>query len=179
MLLLLQGVKGVVRQGFYNTELPRVDRFCRENGIHGVRSTFKVLLSEGELYSNKGFRVPLEDPRQGMYFIYFSNDEQKAYLASYYELMSNHRELGLLLGYPPCCVDFFCRNFSERNTNLGLLSTNPLTNLSKRDQDCVLLSHFPCSSECPESMRLARTYLDVIQKADRGRAEEMIKILQC
>jgi len=177
ILLLLHDAKKVVRHGFYEQELPRVEKFCNEQNLIIVKSKFKVLLADETSYSNKGIRIPGDDKRPGMYFVYISKDEQKAWLASYYELMANDRDLGILLGYPHCCVDFFCKRFSENNPNLQLKPTNPYTNLTKREQDCVLLSHFPCNSECPESIVLAKNYLNVITQYDRHRAWEILHTL--
>lgn len=179
IVFLLNGVKEVVRQGFYPSELPVVEQFCKENALFLVKSKFKVLLEEeGSTFSNKCTRIPENDSRLGMYFVYLSKDEQKALLACYAEMMNRHKELGELLGYPCCCIEFFCKNFNEQNTNLELTPTNPWTNLSQREQDCVLLSHFPCSSECSFSIELAKRYFEVIKKVDSVRAEEMMKILE-
>ncbi len=112
-----------------------------------------------------------------MYFVYLSKDEEKALLASYYELIGNDAGLGEVLGYPPCCVSFFCREFSQNNPDLQLKPTNPYTNLTQREKDCVVISHFPCSSECPESFRLAQRFLAVLEKQDRERAREMMGVL--
>ncbi len=190
LLFLLQGVKEVVRQGFYQRELLAVEKFCQKHNLYCIKSKFKVLFADEEKYSNKGLRIPETDPRQGMYFVYISKDEQKAWLAAYYELMNNHRDLGLLLGYPSCCVDFFCHKFNKNrpsfntnnNTNntdlqnkinLQLPPKNHFTNLTKREQDLVLISHFPCSSDCPKSIELAKQHLQVIYAVDKDRAREL------
>ncbi len=201
LLFLLQDVKEIVRQGFYESELPAVETFCQEHNLYCIKSKFKVLFADEEKYSNKGFRIPETDSRPGMYFVYISKDEQKAWLAAYYELMNSDKELGLLLGYPSCCVDFFCRNFNKRdpgfnknnasfnknntnfnkngagfnknNTNLQLPPKNLFTNLTKREQDLVLISHFPCSSDCPKSIELAKKHLQVIYAVDKERAREL------
>ena len=178
IVLLLQNAKEVVRQGFFEPELHRVEQFCQHHNLHLVKSNFKVLFADEGIYSNKGIRIPEEDQRPGMYFVYISKDEPKAWLASYYELMQNHRDLGLVLGYPPCCVDFFGKNFSSRNTNLEIFSQNPYTNLSKREQDLVILSHFPCRSGCPESIKLGEKYLQAIYIADKERARELLTQLR-
>jgi len=174
IVLLLNNVKKVVRQGFYEQELPKIEKFCNENNISLVKSKFKILLADESSYSNKGLRIPETDKRAGMYFVYFSKDEMKAWLASYYELMGNDHDLGLLLGYPKCCVEFFCKRFSERNPNLELSPTNLFTNISKRNEDYVIISHFPCSSDCNESIELGKKYLDVIAGYDRERVEELV-----
>src|SRR3989344_6076307 len=141
IVLLLQNAKEVVRQGFFYSELHQVEQFCQKKNLHLVKSEFKVLFADEDTYSNKGIRIPKDDTRPGMYFVYISKDEQKAWLASYYELMQNHQDLGLILGYPLCCVNFFCSKFTPRNVNLEISSKNPYTNLSQREQDLVIVSH--------------------------------------
>jgi len=178
IVLLLNDVKPVVRQGFYENELVRVERFCKENNLFFVTSKFKVLLADSGDYSNKGIRIKGDDKRSGMRFAYISKDEQQTWLAAYHELMRNDRELGLVLGYPMCCISFFCKNFSSKNTNPELKSENPYTNLSQRGKDLVLISHFPCRNDCEMSMELAKNYLDVITKVDSVRARELMEGLK-
>lgn len=174
----MHDLKPVVRQGFYEEELYAVEEFCKQNRLFVTKSSFKVVLDDKNPYTNKGLPVQEQDDRRGMYFVYISKEEQKAWLANYFELINNHEQLGLLLGYPQCCIDFFCRNFNAENTNLELPPTNPYTNLSRREDDLVVLSHFPCSSECPESIALAQRYLSVLKKVNRERAEELVLSLQ-
>ena len=177
MVLLLQNAKEVVRQGFFDSELHRVELFCQKHDLYLVKSNFKVLFADESPYSNKGIRVPEDDPRPGMYFVYISKDEQKAWLASYYELMQNHKDLGLVLGYPQCCVDFFNSIF-HKNPNPHHAPTNPYTNLSQREQDLVIISHFPCNSECQESIALGEKYLQALYIADKERARELLTQLR-
>ena len=178
IVLLLNNAKDVVRQGFYPHELVNVETFCKKNGIHIVKSPYKVLLSDEETgYSNKGIRIPENDKRDGMFFAYFSKDEEKAWLAAYHETMNNVKALGEVLGYPRCCVDFFCNNFKDNKTNLQHASTNAWTNLSQRDKDAVLLSHFPCKSDCLPSMELAREFARVLGNVDKGYTRELLEKL--
>ena len=177
ILLLIYNKKKVVRQGFYENELLTIEKFCEKNNLTLVKSKFKVLLADETSYSNKGIRIKWDDKREGMFFVYISKDEKEAWLASYYELMNNNRDFGRILGYPTCCVNFFCNRFSENNPNLELKPINLFTNLSKRNDDHVILSHFPCSSECVESIELAKTYLDLILEKDKARAYEIVNNL--
>jgi len=177
ILFLLKDVKGVVRQGFYPEELVDVEKFCAENNLFLVKSKFKVLLADSEVYSNKGIRVDEKDKR-GMYFVYISKSEEKALTASYYELIGDEYSLGLVLGYPKCCVEFFCKNFSEGKTNLELESTGPWTNLSKRNEDCVLISHFPCSSGCERSVEIGKKHFAVLKEYDKEMAEKVLELLK-
>ncbi len=178
IVLLKNNVKEVIRQGFYDHELPSVEKYCNENNLNLVKSKFKVLLADENIFSNKGIRIPEKDKRNGMYFIYISKDEQKSWLAAYYELMQNDKDLGLTLGYPQCCVDFFCNNFNPRNTNPQIKSNNPYTNISKREQDCVLISHFPCNSECQETIEIAKKNLSLLTEVDQNHAIEIVQKLK-
>ena len=173
IVLLLHEAKEVVRQGFYKKELPAVEKFCQGHSLFLVKSKFKVILDDENQFTNKGVRIPGQDQRPGMHLVYFSKDETKAYLASYYELINDHHKLGLLLGYPECCVYFFCQNFKENNTNLELKPTNMYTNISKRHEDIVLISHFPCSSECKKSIEMGKKYFKVLEKIDSERSKEL------
>ncbi len=177
ILFLRDGAKKVVRQGFYDQELPKVELYCKKHHLYFVKSRFKVLLADDSTYSNKGIRIPETDKRSGMFFVYISKEEEKAWLAAYHEMMNNPGELGKALGYPECCVAYFKKYFSEINTDLQKPPTNPWTNLTKRDKDCVLISHFPCHADCHKSMKIARVNLDVITAHDQKRAKEMMNVL--
>ncbi|NQV90876.1 DUF483 domain-containing protein [Candidatus Woesearchaeota archaeon] len=177
ILFLQDGAKKVVRQGFYDHELPQVESYCKKHHLYLVKSRFKVILADDSSYSNKGIRIPETDKRPGMFFVYISKDEEKSWLAAYHEMMNNSGELGKVLGYPKCCVEYFTKHFSDIYTDLQKQPTNPWTNLSKRDKDSVLISHFPCDTDCHESMKIARMNLDIITAHDPKRAKEMMKEL--
>lgn len=179
MLLLLKDAKEVVRHGYYEHELLEVRKFCAENNLSMVKSRFKVMLADKESgFSNKGVRIDENDPRRGMYFVYISKDCLKAHKASYYEIAGNDAELGLLLGYPVCCVKFFCENFSSANPNPEIRQCGSrLTDISHRKDDCVLISHFPCSADCAKSTEMARRNLEIVSESDHERSYEIAKTL--
>jgi hypothetical protein len=178
IVFLLKDIKKVVRQGFYEEELEKVKRYCEKEKLFVVKSKFKVLLTDEENYSNKGIRVKKDDKRLGMYFIYISKNEQKAWLSAYYELIGNDAALGELLGYPGCCIKYFCDHFNERNTNPEQKSNDIFTNISKRGEDLVLISHFPCSAECQETISLAKNNLKILEEVDPKRTAELISALK-
>ena len=178
ILFLNVNAKEVVRQGFTDEELFKVEKYCQKEGLHLVKSNFKIVFADEGSYSNKGFRIPESDPRPGMHFVYVSHDEEQAHLAAYFEMMNNHKGLGMILGYPSCCIDYFCRKFSAGNANPELVPTNMYTNLSKRSRDMVLISHFPCKSDCEKSIALGKKYLMVLQKEAPERAAELIEKLK-
>ena len=187
ILYLLEGIKPVVRHGFYSNEILRIYRFCSENGLFLVKSPYKVVIIDAKegSYSNKGIKVHPDDEREGMLFVYISKDERKAILANAHETEGNHRELGTLLGYPQCCIDFFTQHEpEERKANNDYVK--PILNNSEgfefpfqnnifiRDFDITLLNHFPCSLNCQNSLELAKKHLDVLRKYDISLANQFI-----
>ena len=192
ILYLLEGLKPVVRHGFYEAELGKIEEFCKEKGLSLEKSPYKVIILDAAngQYSNKGIKVKTDDERQGMLFIYISKDNIKAEMASRYEYEGNHKELGLLLGYPLCCIDFFVKHKEEqslgKNDYIEPVMKNSegcifqfYTNIFKRDFDITLLNHFPCSLKCENSIDLAKKHLEIIKKYDAEMAEFFIERLKC
>ena len=179
MLYLLEGIKPVIRHGFYEHELPKIENFCSENNLFLVKSPYKVVIvdaADGN-YSNKGIKVSLDDEKTGMIFVYISKDEKKAILANVHETEGNHKELGILLGYPPCCAEFFAKHEPEeskdKNDYINPILENSegfefpfYNNIFIRDFDITLLNHFPCSLLCEKSLELAKNHLNIIKKYD-------------
>ncbi|MBW3003109.1 DUF483 domain-containing protein [Candidatus Woesearchaeota archaeon] len=178
MLAVYNDVKPVARLGFYDDEIPRALEFCEKNGLTMLLSDFKVLLTDKYRgYSDKGVAVTLDDPNDGMLFAYISKDPEKAKQAKLFEKEGDQYNLGLALGYPLCCVEFFVKNWEERS-KLDNDYTEPCVNNSvgasfpfhnnffMREQDTTLLFHFPCTLNCKESQKLAKLHLELLRKAD-------------
>ncbi|MBW2978240.1 DUF483 domain-containing protein [Candidatus Woesearchaeota archaeon] len=192
ILYLMEDIKPVVRHGFYDGELSQIEEFCKLNKLHFEKSSFKVVIldaGEGE-YSNKGIKVNIDDPRRGMFFVYISKDEKLAATANAYEFKNNNKDLGLSLGYPECCINFFVQNepMQSKLTNdyVHLVLQNSkgkkfqfYTNICKRDFDITLINHFPCSFGCRKSIDLAKQHLDALKKYDSELAKEFIQKLRC
>ena len=172
VLYLLKDLKPVVRQGFYPTELEKVEKFCQKNKLFMEKSSYKVLLEDKEMFTNKGKIVTPEHPR-GMFLLYMSKDHFKALWTCLHETRQDHYNTGLMLGYPECCVKFFVEEFKKGNHNPVHRPNNPWTNMFLRDKDIVLLNHFPCSSKCEKSIDLAKKNLELIEKYDKELAELM------
>ena len=190
ILYLMHGLKPVVRQGFYETELEKIRLFCQKNNLALETSPYKVVLSERQGYSNKGFKAKIEDPRSGMLFVYISKDPQKAAMADAFEYKNDTRGLGLILGYPECCVDFFIKNEPVRskldNDYITCTLQNSegtkfpyFTNISKRQQDITLLNHFPHSFNCQRSITMAKKHMQLLAELDPQLAMQFAKELKC
>ncbi len=181
MLYLLSGMKPVVRQLFFPSEIFLVESFCLQNKLFFVRSRFKILLSKSEeKFSNRGELIPFNDPREGAFVLYISPVEQKVYLSALAEQQENDKLLGELLGYPKCCVDYFLANFNVNNTNPELVDglefknkDSWLLDISHRFEDIALLSHFPCSWNCLESIFISQKRLSLLKEKNLMRFEEI------
>ncbi len=176
ILYLLKDVKPVVRQGFYPHEMDKVEHFCVKNKLFIEKSSYKIVLQDKEIFTNKGRIVAPGNPH-GMFLVYISKNHFKALWVCLYETKQDHRNTGIMLGYPSCCVEFFVQEFEKGNVNPVHLPTNMWTNLTFRDEDVVLLSHFPCSSECEKSIVMAKKNFEIIQRYDEKLAELVVKKL--
>ena len=176
VLYLLKDAKPVVRQGFYPHELEKVERFCAKNKLFIEKSPYKVLLHDLEIFTNKGKIVAPSHP-QGMFLVYISKNHFKALWTCLYETKQDHQNTGVLLGYPGCCLEFFVKEFEKGIVNPVHEPTNPWTNLTLRDKDITLLSHFPCSSDCTKSIEMAKRNFEILKRYDEKLAEQFCKKL--
>lgn len=179
ILYLLFNLKSVVRQGFYDIEFNKIAEFCEKNNIFFCKSHLKVVFLDNiQKYSNLGVMVDGNDKRDGMFFYYFSKKKELSYLARQYEENSDIKSFGEILGYPSCCIDYFIKNFSKETPNPEIKSNNLFTNISKREKDLVIISHFPCSINCEKTVELGKKYFEIIKQNDINRAKELLNGLQ-
>lgn len=190
IVYLIKDLKPVVRQGYYKEELGKVVEFCKKNKLAIEISPYKIMIIDSDRnYSNKGMKIDANDPRRGMYFVYISKDEKKAAMADILEYRNDHRGLGLLLGYPSCCVDFFVKNEPVRSKldndyvipaleNSKGIRYPFYTNIIKRSIDITLLNHFPCSFNCEKSIEIAKKNLSLIGKIDMNVAMKYVQALK-
>ena len=148
-------------------ELKKVDDFCKNHGFYLVKSKYKVLPVE-KGYSNKGV---LDD--KGMNFMYISKDEILANKAAYFEIIGDHFNLGITLGYPKCCSLFFQKEFpkvsmQDNNYERSVIKNSEgskfpfQNNIFRRDDDFCLISHFPCNLRCMESRKIGKKFMKLI-----------------
>lgn len=150
------------------------------DGLSIVKSDFKIKkeVDERRQYSDKGIRLPVSSKENGQVFLYISKSKEKAELAKRLEEENKHTELGIALGYPKCCAEFFNKNFpieskKQNDYTLSTLRNSQgykfpfYTNTAIRHLDLTLLSHFPCSFNCKNSIELAKKNLDAIEKHSR------------
>lgn len=187
VLYVIEGNKPCARILVFEDYLEKIIGFLRENQLFFVLSDFKVLKqNQSEFYSDKSIRIQKNAPEKGHFFVYVSKTKNFAEKAKFLEEGNNHTELGLILGYPKCCCDFFEKIFDEENTDLTLKILDNsqgyefpfYNNVAARHFDIALLSHFPHSFSCGPSIEIAKTNLRIIKKFSGKTAEFFSDILQ-
>ena len=188
VLYVLEGAKPCARILVFEDELKNVVEFLDNNKLKYSISDFKVLKQniQSDFYSDKSFKIDKNDSRKGHFFIYVSKNKESIEKAKTAEANDDHLELGLILGYPKCCCDFFQKNFDEKNTDLTLKSLKNsngfefsfYNNIAARHFDVSLLSHFPHSFHCKPSMQIAKNNLAIIRKYSKQLSEMFSNILK-
>ena len=172
VLHVIEGIKPCARILVNEDDLEKSMNFLHENKLKTSVSDFKVLKqnAQSEFYSDKSVKIPKEDKRKCHFFVYLSHDQETAEKSKMLEEKNMHKELGLLLGYPRCCCEFFGKKFHEGNTDLVLDALENsegyefpfYTNIAARHFDVSLLSHFPHSFSCEPSIEIAKKNLRII-----------------
>ena len=188
VLYIIEDAKPCARILVFEDEIKKVTDFLDENNLNYSVSDFKVLKQamQSDFYSDKSIRIAKEDQRKGYFLFYVSKSKINADKAKLAEKENDHFLLGLILGYPQCCCDFFEKNFDEKNTDLTLrtlqnsdgIEFSLYTNIAARHFDVSLLSHFPHSFHCRPSIETAQKNLKVILKHSKQLAAMFSGVLQ-
>ena len=193
LLYLINNLKPAVRLDANYIELEKIKDFCNENNIYLEVSDFKAIkiADEGKgNYSNIVKRVPINHSNDGLYHVYISKDKNKAKFLKLLESRNDDKAVGQILGYPKCCIDFFIKN-KEKQQKLqndyilpALNSSEGLefpfyNNYAARYFDITLLSHFPHSFHCENSIKIAKNNLECIKKYSEELANKFQMMLKC
>jgi len=183
ILYILEDVKPVARIMVKEDDREGIFGFFDEKGLNYSVSDFKVLKQDKDkAYSDKAIKVPIDSSEKGYFFVYVSKDKDKVLEAKRLEDEGKHKELGVILGYPSCCAEFFEKHFEEeskRSSDYTLralkdsegFSFSFFSNIAARHFDLALLNHFPCNFNCTRSVEMAEKHLEVIEKHDKETAE--------
>ena len=192
ILYLLEDIKKAVRLDANDIELKQIRKFCNKENLHLEVSDFKVVkvIDKGKgAYANIVKKVPINYLEPGLYHIYISKDADKAKFLKLLENRNDDKAIGELLGYPKCCVDFFMENREKQQKIqndyiLPALDNSQgfkfpfYTNYAIRYFDITLLSHFPHSFYCEESINIAKKNLECIEKYSKELANKFETMLQ-
>ena len=187
VLYVIEGAKQCSRMMVHEDELGKAAEFFGKHDLKYSVSDFKgIKQKSSEFYSESSIKMPKNSELKGHFFVYLSKDKEMAARAKVLEEKNDHRQLGLLLGYPECCCDFFQAKFNEKNPDLTLdaLSNSegfkfPFhTNIAARHFDVTLLSYFPHSFSCSPSIEIAKKNLKVIEKNSENLAKIFAGLLK-
>jgi len=192
LLYLINNIKQAVRLDANGIELKKIKGFCSENSLYLEVSDFKAIkiADEGKGgYSNIVKRVPINYPGDGLSHVYISKDKNKAKFLKLLESKDDDKAIGQILGYPECCIDFFIRNKEKQQKiqNDYILPTLNnsqgfkfpfYNNYAARYFDVTLLSHFPHSFNCEESIKIAKNNLECIKKYSNELANKFEAMLK-
>ncbi len=179
VLSVIENQKKVVRIALHEDRIDTVKKFVSNNSLSIALSDFKVKLAFSGDYSSKG----IQNKDEGHNFVYVSKDLNECLKAKEFESQNDHLNLGKILGYPDCCIDFFAKNFetesklhndfvipawknSIKNT-IGDVKESFFPkeiNIFVRYFDVALISHCPHSFECAQSLKIAKSRFEMIKK---------------
>ncbi len=193
ILYLLNGIKKAARLDANEIEIEKIKGFCNKNSLYLEVSDFKAIkiADEGKGgYSNIVTRVPINHSNDGLYHVYISKDKNKAKFLKLLESRNDDKAVGQILGYPKCCIDFFIKNKEKQQKIqndyiLPALSNSDgyefpfYNNYAARYFDVTLLSHFPHSFHCKDSIKIAKTNLECIKKYSEELANKFQMMLKC
>ncbi len=181
IVYLLEDIKPVTRIMVHEKD-KGLFSFLNKNNLSYLKSDFKIKKQDNGAYSDKGIKIDVKSKEEGYFFVYVSKKKELAKAAKQLESRGKHMELGLLLGYPKCCSEFFERNYEEQSkrnndfTLIALRNSNGFifpfyTNIATRHFDISLLSHFPCRFNCSCSIKIAKQRLELIKEYSKETAD--------
>ena len=192
ILYLLDGIKQAVRLDANGIELKKIKVFCNKERLHLEISDFKVIRIKDEGkggYSNIIKRAPKNYIGDGLYHIYISKYKTLSTFLKFLENKNDDEAIGRLLGYPKCCIEFFIKNKEKQQKIqndyiLPALSNSDgykfpfYNNYAARYFDVTLLSHFPHSFHCENSIKIAKNNLECIKKYSEELANKFQMMLK-
>lgn len=186
VLLAAHGLK-VARLCPQEGDIPAIVEILEKTGLYIGLHKHKLLLSadqgKGGWISGYGIELPLETPVDGFLQMYIGRNAEHVLAAQKAEHTYQYAYFGKLLGYPPCCIEFYEKNLKTAEMEQGdffldLLTASinylggklpvfpSLTNIGAQYFGYGLLSFYPCSFFCPHAMREAEIAIQLIQRYD-------------
>lgn len=174
MLLVSAGVKPLGLLHGSSKYLAQVLRWAEYSGLQGCfgPTEYKVIDEAGRngYYNLAKDRRPSSGETSSMRTLFVSRSESMVILGYLSDLFGWDRYLGMLLGYPGCCVDKFIERWPEAVRKYDGDVAGPLVSASGRGPydwrvnilsryfGFELIQHFPCKFDCSNTIRLAKKY---------------------
>jgi len=189
-------LKGMRRVFVYHVNSLRFDasyEFLRENDLvfyptnkSGTYQGFShkhMPVERGKPYTLYGAAVKSDDKEAGKLFVEYSKSSPV-----------NHVEIGRLLGYPQCCLDFFDETWNRETVdpiyesaiktegamvedNTVTVECHPYCNNMLRYFSIRITPHISCSMQCEETIKWGEQWIEVMNKIDSEATKWIIELL--
>ena len=184
-MLFLEAEYQMVKQGYRPAAVIHIDQNNLGEMLEKInkdRLVFTPILTSGYY---EGFAHKHKAIQPGEPFYWYGSltrtyeDGQKFKKA---EQEHNHETIGLLLGYPKCCANYFTKAFQINYDPIwlgkkGKISGYPECNQMLRYFGARLTSHFSCSPTCEATRKVGQNWLKVMKEIDKGLAKELYDLL--
>jgi hypothetical protein len=95
---------------------------------------------------------------------------------------SDHRTIGLMLGFPDCCAKYFDKEFKNNYDPIwvgkkGKIAGYPEANTLLRYFGARITHHFSCSPACEPTRKIGKVWFKVMQEIDKELAQKMYDLL--
>lgn len=161
---VLYGLKKVQRGNVRERDYEELKKEYNDLGIYVTASNFKVEFKQGlQKFTDKGellfYASKSKDMAEKLKFL--EEMQVKNHKIDYKKITTN---LGLILGYPKCCIDFFIRYTHLLTPNIYFNVLKNTKGKAKAELNIFeginTISHIPCSFDCEKSIKYARKLIE-------------------
>lgn len=190
VLYVANGLKKLARLSIYNkNRLNLAKNFIENHRLKIVESSVKYITkrdSNRTYFTSYSKPVALNNKKGGFIYLYISKSNDLSQLGRICEEHDYSIQFGRILDYPECCIDFYNKNIqrylkekrdlmhSVLDETEGLFPYPFWNNFVTRYFDASLLSHYPCSFNCRESMEMAKERLELIKSISSSLSDYLI-----
>lgn len=173
-MALTIGMKPFMDDWIPRERLPAFEAMCEREGIHlaadcvfawrGKQEMDASVIGRETLTTSQVYALPMESAVRNYVHVFLSRDREHLRHGMWYTAVVRQRVVwpprmdllryGQVLGYPPCCVEFFRRyNDWTRNSFLQLIHErsrgfHPACNPLAKDRTFSYIYHMPCAFDC-------------------------------
>lgn len=185
LLLVYLGMRRIARIHVQASDSTSLAEALSPMGLHVMPWRYALLPADEDALENYSFRarlIPDSSLDIGLRVLFVGREENELRKA---ESRAHIKDLhGQDLDYPDCCTRHYSNNsnifmsgfsklYGERVTVLPFYNNVYLDSFG-----WTLLSHFPCSPDCPESRKLAKRYLNVLMEFDPEYGNRLVRNLK-
>jgi len=175
---LYYGLKKVQRGDLRAGSARALSKYYKGFGIEVGFSAYKAGFANG-----LAGKRPISDKKARIFYYASRNrallESARRIEADLFSGEDDHRSLtarlGVLLGYPACCIGFFIKNNSLRSPSIILNAIKNTSGQARAELNILgaadpLISHMPCSFSCKNSLRYARKLAGIVRRDCRDGA---------